>query len=204
MGMLTGAEIQQQVASGRIKIQDFDPRYLNPNSYDVALAPKLLVYKPRRWYTPWRKPLVWGAKNPPDEIITMPTSGYMIRPGWFYLGSTVEYTETQDYVPAIDGRSSGGRLSLHIHATAGFGDIGFTGVWTLELYSIIPVWVFPYARVAQLSYQTVQGEIRDKYQGRYGGAVEAVCAQEEQPRKNPREWAILNHLSVKDYSKKEG
>jgi dCTP deaminase len=202
--MFTGAEIEDRISLGTIKIQDFDLSHLRPNSYDVALAPRLMVYKPRHWYTPWRKPLVWGEKNPPDQIITMNDSGYVLRPGWFYLGSTVEYTETHDCVPAIDGRSSGGRISLHIHATAGFGDIGFTGVWTLELYSILPVRIFPYARVAQLSYQTVQGEVRDKYQGRYGGFREAVCAQEERPNNNHRDSLDRDVQELIDLCEKEG
>jgi dCTP deaminase len=89
MGKLTGAEILSRMSDGRIIISDFDRKKLNPNSYNLRLAPTLLAYKPRHWYTPWRKPLVWRGKNPPDQVITIPEKGYVIKPGWFYLGSTL-------------------------------------------------------------------------------------------------------------------
>ena len=168
MPKLTGPEIARRVEDNQLMIRPFNAININPNSYNLAIAPTLLVYKPRRWWTPWRRPLVWGRKNPPDGVMTMDSRGYVIRPGWFYLGSTVEYTATPDLVPVLDGRSSSGRLSLHIHATAGFGDVGFEGCWTLEIYSIIPVRVFPNTPICQISYETVEGSIL-KYSGQYCG-----------------------------------
>jgi dCTP deaminase len=103
-------------------------------------------------------------------------NGFVIRPGWFYLGSTVEYTKTPDMVPILDGRSSTARLSLHVHATAGFGDVGFEGCWTLEIYSIIPVRIFPFSQICQVSYDTLEGEIIP-YRGRYQGYSEPVSYQ---------------------------
>lgn len=169
MAKLTGPEIAKRVAENRLTIAPFDLACVNPNSYNLAIAPKLLVYKPRRWFTPWRKPLVWGRPNPPDYAIKMDEKrGFVIKPGWFYLGSTVEWTNTPDMVPILDGRSSTGRLSLHIHATAGFGDVGFEGCWTLEIYSIIPVRIFPFSPICQISYDTPEGELLS-YNGLYKG-----------------------------------
>jgi dCTP deaminase len=174
---LTGPEISKRVADERITIRPFDMDRVNPNSYNLAIGPKLLVYKPRYWFTPWRKPLVWGKLNPPDYTVYMrPERGFVIKPGWFYLGSTVEYTKTPDLVPVLDGRSSTGRLSLHIHATAGFGDVGFEGCWTLEIYSIIPVKIFPFSPICQISYDTPEGELLP-YNGIYRGHIEPVSYQ---------------------------
>jgi deoxycytidine triphosphate deaminase len=75
-----------------------------------------------------------------------------------------------------DGVSTG-RLSLHIHATAGFGDIGFTGKWTLELYSILPVRIFPNIPLCQISYDDAVGEILYRYGGVYAGHDQPVCYQ---------------------------
>lgn len=169
MGKLTGPEIIKRVAEEKLIIKPFDEKNVNPNSYNLAIGPKLLVYKPRHWFTPWRKKLVWGQFNPPDYSVYMNAEkGFIIKPGWFYLGSTVEYTKTPDLVPVLDGRSSTGRLSLHIHATAGFGDVGFEGCWTLEIYSIIPVRIFPFTSICQISYETTEGEIV-LYKGLYRG-----------------------------------
>ncbi len=114
---------------------------------------------------------------PPDFEVEMPASGYLIRPGWFYLGCTVETTKTPHLVPRIDGRSTGGRLSLHVHATAGFGDVGFDGPWTLELYSIVPVIIFPGAEICQISYEPITGMIATTYDGRYQRQTGATPAR---------------------------
>jgi dCTP deaminase len=191
MGKLTGAEVEQRVADGRLMINPFDRKNLNPNSYNLSIGPELLAYKPRHWWTPWRRPLVWGQRNQPDKYIRMKEDrGWVIRPGWFYLGSTVEWTVTPDLVPVLDGRSSGGRLSLHIHATAGFGDVGFEGCWTLELYSIIPVRIFPYIPICQISYETVEGELKYRYQGLYRGARGPVVYQTPEKKHKDQEQPV--------------
>jgi dCTP deaminase len=163
---LTGPEIGRRVAAGTLGISGFQETRLNPNSYNLTLAPRLLVYRPRRWWTPWRRPLVWGRTNPPDAQVVIPPRGYRLRPGWFYLGSTIEWTDTQGLAPSLNGRSTGGRLSLHIHATAGFGDNGFRGTWTLEIYCLLPVVVFPGIEIGQISYEVLLGE-ESSYQGHY-------------------------------------
>ena len=43
----------------------------------------------------------------------------------------------------IEGRSSVGRLGLFVHVTAGFGDVGFCGYWTLEMFAVQPVRIYP-------------------------------------------------------------
>lgn len=178
MGKLTGDSIKNctkekiivdDELKSKIYIENFDISNLNPNSYNLALSPKLLVYKPRHWWTPWRRPLVWGEENLPDAVIRIPPTGILIKPGWFYLGSTEEWTETYCHVPVLDGRSTTGRVSLHVHVTAGFGDIGFKGCWTLEMYSILPVRVFPHSRICQISYHVPSGDITLTYHGKYSG-----------------------------------
>ena len=44
-GMLTGAEIEKQIQKGNIIIDPYDPKCLNPNSYNLKLHPQLLIYK---------------------------------------------------------------------------------------------------------------------------------------------------------------
>ncbi len=44
-GMLTGAEIERQIKKGNIAIDPYDPKCINPNSYNLKLHPQLLVYK---------------------------------------------------------------------------------------------------------------------------------------------------------------
>lgn len=164
---LTGPEIARQIDLGNIVIDPYNPKQLNPNSYNLRLAPVL------REYT---RPYVSTMEENPTREIIIPETGFIIEPGKFYLGSTIEYTETHNYAPMLSGRSSGGRLSISIHACAGFGDEGFKGTWTLEIFSIIPVQVFPYDEICQIAYEPLVGDIMH-YDGRYQNQFGAVASK---------------------------
>lgn len=162
-GILTGLEIYEQVKRGNIIIEPFNIEQLNPNSYNLRLADKLKVYnvsKADRDYLDMRQ------DNPTDEII-IPPSGLVLEPNKLYIGSTVERTATEHFVPLIDGRSSGGRLGLSIHVCAGFGDIGFDGTWTLEITVTERLKIYPNAEIAQVNFETAFGSTGYKYRGRY-------------------------------------
>ncbi len=102
--------------------------------------------------------------NPCDEKshqttkIEIPESGLILSPMVGYLGSTVEYTETYNLFPYIDGKSSVGRNFILNHHTAGRGDDGFCGTWTLEIRTLYPTVVFPNMRIGQIYYDQFQGE----------------------------------------------
>ncbi len=86
----------------------------------------------------------------------------MLERNKLYLGRTKEYTKTIKYVPMLEGRSSIGRLGLFIHVTAGFGDVGFEGYWTLEMFCVQPIIIYPNIDICQIYYHTIQGEY-DQY-----------------------------------------
>ena len=94
--------------------------------------------------------------------LIIPEEGLVLEPGRLYLGRTLEYTKTDKYVPMLEGRSSIGRLGLFIHVTAGFGDVGFSGYWTLEIFCIQPIRVYPFVEICQIYYHTIEGDY-DKY-----------------------------------------
>lgn len=86
------------------------------------------------------------------------------------LGSTVERTRTIGFVPWLDGRSTTARFGLMVHLSAGKGDNGFDGPWTLEICNLnrSPVRIYAGQRIAQVSYLTTVGEQR-LYAGHYAG-----------------------------------
>ena len=87
----------------------------------------------------------------------------MLHPGKTYLGSTVEYTETRQFVPFLEGKSSVGRLGIDIHATAGKGDVGFCNHWTLEISVCQSVRVYAGMPIGQLIYFKVEGDVDVDY-----------------------------------------
>ena len=131
--ILTGPEIERCVRDGEIEITPYDPAQVGPNSYDVRLD------KPMAMYSLGPEGVLDMRQELGIMWFTIPESGFVLRPGVLYLGSTVEATYTPNHVPCLEGRSSEGRLGVQVHMTAGVGDCGFRGQWTLEISVVQPV-----------------------------------------------------------------
>jgi len=152
--ILTGAEIKAQLGSN-IVIEPFDESQLNPNSYNLSLHNELLVYEE----------IVLDLLRPNRfRRYTIPPDGFVLNPNQLYLGRTIERTETHNLVPQLEGRSSVGRLGLFIDVTAGFGDVGFSGYWTLEMFAVQPIRIYPDIPICQIFYHSIQGEVTQEYQ----------------------------------------
>lgn len=165
--MLTGKEIERQIKKGNIVIEPFIKENINPNSYNVTLNNKLLVYD--------CDIIDMKIENPTKEII-IPEEGLVLETNKLYLGRTNEYTETKTFIPSIDGRSSIGRLGLFIHVTAGFGDVGFKGTWTLEIQCVQPIRIYPNIKIGQLHYEVAQGK-KTYYKGKYQGQIDPKASR---------------------------
>lgn len=146
--ILSGREIIAQQGRG-LKITPFSLDQVNPNSYNLKLHNELLVYD---------EEVLDMKKENPYHIVTIPKEGLVLQPGRLYLGRTVERTQTTSFVPMLEGRSSVGRLGICIHITAGFGDVGFSGFWTLEIFCVHPVRIYPYVDICQIYYHTIEGD----------------------------------------------
>lgn len=155
--ILSGKEIQRELGK-RIFIEPFDPSRLNPNSYNLTLHDELLVYD---------SPVLDMKKPNLAHTIRIPESGLRLEPGRLYLGRTREFTRTEGFVPMLEGRSSVGRLGLFIHVTAGFGDVGFAGYWTLEIFCVQPIVIYPGVELCQIYYHTIQGDYEPYRSGKY-------------------------------------
>ncbi len=151
--ILSGRRIQSEVASGKLVIEPFEPKRLGPNSYNLRLHEELAVYT---------APVLDMKKPLALERFKIPADGLVLEPGQLYLGRTIEYTETRGYVPMLEGRSSIGRLGLSVHITAGFGDVGFRGFWTLEISALVPIRVYPDVEICQVFYHEIT-EPYDEY-----------------------------------------
>lgn len=155
--LLSGEEIRKNL-NEKIVISPFRESQLNPNSYNLRLSNELLVYSGDK---------LDMKKNNPTERLTIPESGLLLETNKLYLGRTVEYTKTDGFVPMLEGRSSIGRLGLFIHVTAGFGDVGFAGYWTLEMFCVQPIMIYPDVEICQIYYHTIQGDYQAYSSGKY-------------------------------------
>jgi len=148
--ILSDSEILKQMRSGDIVITPFVTENLGSNSYDVTLGSTMMTYV---------NPELDSAGNNAVQFFEIPTAGYVLRPGKLYLAVTQEYTETQKCVPYLEGKSSLARLGISIHQTAGKGDVGFKGYWTMEITVVHPVRVYAGMKIGQLIYNEVKGEV---------------------------------------------
>ena len=155
--ILSGQEILRRMGN-EIVIDPFDESRINPNSYNLSLHHELMVYEE----------VVLDMKRANRvRRIEIPPEGLVLSQNQLYLGRTVERTETHGLVPMIEGRSSVGRLGLFVHVTAGFGDVGFRGFWTLEMFAVQPVRIYAGVPICQIFYHEIAGdysEYASKYQ----------------------------------------
>ena len=155
--ILSGREILRHIGK-EIVIEPFDASRINPNSYNLSLANELLEYE--NTVLDMKKP------NPTRKII-IPEDGLLLEPNKLYLGRTNEFTQTDTFVPMLEGRSSTGRLGLFIHVTAGFGDVGFAGFWTLEIFCVQPIRIYPNVEICQIYYHDIHGDYDLYDSGKY-------------------------------------
>jgi len=152
--ILSDKRILEEIEKGTIKIVPYTRDQLGSNSYDVHLSKSLARYVNKE---------LDAKKHNEIEHFEIPDEGIVLYPHEFYLGVTEEYTETHAHVPFLEGKSSTGRLGIDIHATAGKGDVGFCGNWTLEISVKQPVRVYKGMPIGQLIYFLVEGETEVKY-----------------------------------------
>lgn len=183
-GILTDRAILSAIDDGSIEIDPFQKDQLNPTSYDLTLGDEVAVYD--RWvYTaaetqsdlidgsnlvPKVHDCILDVRDPPHVTrFTIGNSGWLLLPGIGYLMNTHERVHTKKFVPVLDGNSSLGRLFIQVHATAGYGDPGFNGQYTLEVTVTHPIRIHAEMRIAQIRFHTMSGSLMKPYDGNYKG-----------------------------------
>ena len=171
--VLSDGTIRRLVEAGCIRIEPFSPELIQPASIDLRLGDSFRVFHNHRT-------AAIDLRDPPQgltEEVTAGEEGFVIHPGEFCLGRTLEWVELPDDVVArIEGKSSLGRLGLIVHATAGFIDPGWKGTLTLELNNLtrVPIKLYPELLIAQLSFMALDqpaerpygsAALRSHYQG---------------------------------------
>jgi dCTP deaminase len=153
--VLSDSTIVEMVATGRIRIDPWSPDHVQPASVDLRLGDSFRVFTNHDI-------AAIDLRDVPDNLtreVLVPDDGsFVIHPGEFCLGRTLEWVELPDDIVArIEGKSSLGRLGLIVHATAGFCDPGWKGTLTLELNNLtrVPIVLHPGLEIAQLSFMTL-------------------------------------------------
>jgi dCTP deaminase len=175
--VLSDRTIRRLLEEGRIGIDPYAEELLQPSSVDVRVDRLFRVFRNSRY------PFI-DVKQEMEELTELvevePDEAFILHPGEFVLGSTLErITLPDDLVARLEGKSSLGRLGLLIHSTAGFIDPGWDGHVTLELSNVanLPITIYYGMKIGQLSFVQLSepaehpygtGDLGSKYQGQVG------------------------------------
>jgi dCTP deaminase len=175
--ILSDRTLREQLAAGRIVLEPFDENLIQPSSIDVRISHMFRVF---RNHTAAVIDVKQDLTALTELVEIAPDEAFMLHPGEFVLGSTLERLAVpDDLVARIEGKSSLGRLGLLIHSTAGFIDAGFDGHITLELANVasLPITLYPGMKIGQVSFMQMttpadnpygSGAKGSKYQGQRG------------------------------------
>jgi dCTP deaminase len=161
--VLSDRTIREEIESGRIAFDPFDPGLIQPSSVDMRVDRKFRVFhNARRPYIDVRRPM----EDLTELIEVNGEEPFILHPGEFVLGQTLERVRLPDDVVArLEGKSSLGRLGLLIHSTAGFVDAGFEGNLTLELSNVatLPITIYYGMPIGQISFMRMDSPVERPY-----------------------------------------
>ena len=175
--VLSDRDIRRELAAKRLRIEPLGDSAVQPASVDMRLGRQLLVFQNHlEPYIDVKQDL--AHLTAPVEIDEV--NPFVLHPGEFVLGMTLEYVELpDDLVGRLDGKSSLGRLGLVVHSTAGFVDPGWRGNLTLELSNLatLPILLYSGMKASQISFMRLTSPaeqpygskgLGSKYQGQLG------------------------------------
>ena len=174
MSVLSDRDIRAEIERGRVVIEPYHPGDLQPSSVDLHLDRSFRVFRNNRYaYIDVRT-----SQPELTELLHVDEDeAFILHPGEFVLGQTLEWVELpDDLVARLEGKSSLGRLGLLIHSTAGYVDPGWKGNLTLELSNVanLPIALYFGMRIGQISFFRMSSpverpygsaELGSKYQG---------------------------------------
>jgi dCTP deaminase len=190
MSVFSDGSIKRAIAEGRFKITPYDESLVQPASINVRLGDTFRIFR--------NHTAACIDPHKPTHIteeITVGEEGFVIHPGEFVLGVTMEHmTLASDLVARLEGKSSLGRIGLIVHATAGYIDPGFSGQITLEMSDIanLPIRLYPGMLIGQISLQDLSEPAERPYGspgvGKYQGQTGPTDSRIDQDFKEiPRE-----------------
>jgi len=155
--ILTGSEIIRNQNSGTIIIEPFDERFVEPNSYGFHLKNELKIYQ---------NEIIHVDQYNESETIIIEEDGFLLEPGRFYLGSTVETIGSYNHTCLLYSRFSTSLCGIFIQTSAPVGHVGAIIPWTLEIVVAHPVIVYPGMLIGKISFWENKGVV-ELYNGKY-------------------------------------
>ncbi len=191
--LLSDRDIAAEIKSGRVKVEPFDPKMIQPSSVDVRLDRFFRVFENHKYEV--IDPSMEQSELT-REVAVAPDDFFILHPGEFVLASTYEViTLPDDIAGRLEGKSSLGRLGLLTHSTAGFIDPGFSGHITLELSNVanLPVKLYPGMKIGQLCLIKLSSSAEHPY----GSALYGSRYQGQRGPTPSKSWLNFHKTEIK-------
>jgi dCTP deaminase len=191
--LLSDRDIAAEIESGRVKVEPFDSKMIQPSSVDVRLDRFFRVFENHRYEV--IDPSIEQSELT-REVAVAPDDFFILHPGEFVLASTYEViTLPDDIAGRLEGKSSLGRLGLLTHSTAGFIDPGFSGHITLELSNVanLPVKLYPGMKIGQLCLIKLSSSAEHPY----GSALYGSRYQGQRGPTPSKSWLNFHKTEIK-------
>ena len=191
--LLSDRDIAAEIKSGRVKVEPFDPKMIQPSSVDVRLDRFFRVFENHRYEV--IDPSIEQSELT-REVAVAPDDFFILHPGEFVLASTYDViTLPDDIAGRLEGKSSLGRLGLLTHSTAGFIDPGFSGHITLELSNVanLPVKLYPGMKIGQLCLIKLSSSAEHPY----GSALYGSRYQGQRGPTPSKSWLNFHKTEIK-------
>ena len=190
--VLSDRTIREEIESGRLVFDPYDPSLIQPSSVDVRVDRQFRVFhNSRHPFIDVRKPM----EDLTELVEITDSEPFVLHPGEFVLGQTLERVSLpDDLVARLEGKSSIGRLGLLIHSTAGFVDPGFSGNLTLELSNVanLPITIYHGMPIGQISFMRMDGPVEHPY-----GSDETGSKYQGQAEPTPSRYHLNFERSAK-------
>lgn len=184
---LSDKKILEYYGSGRIVIDPFVSKNVNTSSVDVTLGEyhfREQTSVGKAIYSPWSESdvrQVWGDPLQAEVAgVCFKRNGFampdgisetdlviLIHPGETILGHTREFIGgATEITTMMKARSTWGRNFIEVCKCAGWGDVGFTNRWTMEITNNSRHYIIPLVvgrRVAQIVFFEVGEIMSDDY-----------------------------------------
>lgn len=165
---LSDTDIHAAVKEGRITLEPFDAKRLQPATYDIRLGNTFIVNDPHTTTAidPVKKIF------PKTQTIEVKDGGkFVLHPGVSILGYSKERFGSDEFLIEVNGKSSLARIGLIVHNSASIVNPGHYLNIALELCNLnnVPIILRPGMEIAQLTFSTLSSQTKRNYKetGRY-------------------------------------
>ncbi len=165
---LSDKDIHDAVKSGEITLTPFEPKRLQPATYDIRLGNTFIINDAHS--TKVIDP-VKGLYPKTHTVDVKDGEEFVLHPGVSILGYSKEKFGSDKYLIEVNGKSSLARIGLIVHNSASIVNPGHYLHIALELCNLnnIPIVLRPGMEIAQLSFAQLSSHTKRNYEqtGRY-------------------------------------